>query len=221
MLGLATIHTEQAVSVITHRFPASDWVVAIVVAVSYAAGHLLLSLATLTLAVWKLISRSRAWQRLKGLTRSQPSARENISQELFQRYVELQIGAQKFLRSSGNSPLPAVSVPFNELRNIAMTLSTEAAALGYRFMSISLFCLGVGTALCVIVVDSVICRWVYPASLVVSDAIELIAQSIVILFFAYLLFRRAAEFRRRALDTPFSVALTHLLFDKREAKKGG
>ncbi len=211
ILGLAIIHTEHGVSMISHRLPSSDWGAAIVVTVSYAAGHVLISLASLG---------ETAWNWLKEQRKTPQKTSNNFSYDLFKRYIELQIRAQRFLRDSGTPSLATENVPFNELRNIAMTMSAEAAALGYRFMSISLFCNGVGTALCVIVLDALLCGWILPNSIVVNDVTGLIAQSVVLLFVAFLLFRRAYSFRRRALDTPFSIALTQLLFAKQEMKKG-
>jgi hypothetical protein len=213
MLGLALLHTESTVTSITQRLPSAEWGAGIVLAVSYASGHLLLSLASFVEARWKSIRQYLTAKRIPAISLARAETKSSVA--YFARHVELQIRAQRTLRNHSSED-PADPLPFNEMRNIAMTVSPEGAALGYRFISISLLCTGVATALCVVVADSVVGMCFYPSSLAISTFKELATLIGIVLAAAALLFVRASEFRRRALETPFSVALAQVLFPRRE-----
>jgi hypothetical protein len=102
---------------------------------------------------------------------------------------------------------------FNELRNIAMTMSVEAATLGRRFMFISLFCYGVAMAILTLLLAYLFVEWASLTRLQIANAL---LTSVVI----YLFYTRGLEFELRALSVPFSTALAEMLIEKRTKKRG-
>ena len=111
----------------------------------------------------------------------------------------------------------------NDIRALAMSISTEASAVSRRFMFISLLCSGLGTALLTLALDLLILTLWFP-DLVPLHADKLRALFLVALLLvaAYLFFVRGADFHRRALSSPFSIALATLLYseNKKEAVNG-
>ena len=96
---------------------------------------------------------------------------------------------------------------FNDARSIAMSSDTEACELAQRFMFISLFCKGVSTALLVICLGS----WMAIANYLDSDCYPILYNSLItvaLLITVYLFNNRVIEFEKRALRTPFSIALS-------------
>lgn len=106
---------------------------------------------------------------------------------------------------------------YEDLRSVALSVSTEAASLGRRFTFISLLCYGVGTALAILALDLVACSLFFPQLLFAYDeAAPLSIQATLLLFMALALFRQGDEFHGRAMKTPFAVAVAELVF-KRDA----
>ena len=109
---------------------------------------------------------------------------------------------------------------YNDLRSVALSVSTEAASMGRRFMFISLLCNGVGTALAILAFDFAICSWLSPKLLFAYDhAAPWFAQALLLLGIALTLFKQGEVFYNRAMATPFSIAIAELKF-KKDANAG-
>ncbi len=109
---------------------------------------------------------------------------------------------------------------YNDLRSVALSVSTEAAAVGRRFMFISLLCNGVGTALAILALDFSICSLLSPKLLFAYDqAAPWFMQAILLLGMALALFKQGEVFHNRAMATPFSIAIAELKF-KKDANAG-
>lgn len=104
---------------------------------------------------------------------------------------------------------------YHDLRSVALSISIEAAAIGRRFMFISLLCNGVGTALAILAFDFVACSLLSPKLLFVYDhALPWPMQAIMLLGMALVLFKHGEVFYNRAMATPFSIAIAELKFRK-------
>lgn len=104
---------------------------------------------------------------------------------------------------------------YNDLRSVALSVSTEAASVGRRFMFISLLCNGVGTALTIIAIDFAACSLLLPKLLFAYDhAAPWWAQTFLLLGIALALFKQGEVFYNRAMATPFSIAVAELKFKK-------
>lgn len=102
---------------------------------------------------------------------------------------------------------------YNDLRSVALSVSTEAASLGRRFMFISLLCNGVGTALAILALDFVVCSLLLPQLLFsYNHAAPWLTQVFLIFGVALVLFKHGEGFYNRAMTTPFSVATAELKF---------
>lgn len=100
---------------------------------------------------------------------------------------------------------------YKDLRNVALSVSLEGASLGRRFMFISHLCNGVGAALVIILVDFLTCL-VFNPKLLVSYPVAMspTSQSLLFCFVSIVLFKRGMVFHRRAMTTPFSIAVAEL-----------
>ncbi|MCE5981978.1 hypothetical protein [Pseudomonas sp. LF19] len=104
---------------------------------------------------------------------------------------------------------------FHDLRSVALSVSTEAATLGRRFMFISMLCKGVGTALMIIGLDYLICSFLAPKLMYTYEqSAPWYVQGILLFGTAILLFKQGESFYARAMTTPFSVAVAELKFKK-------
>lgn len=104
---------------------------------------------------------------------------------------------------------------YNDLRSVALSVSSEAASVGRRFMFISLLCNGVGTALAIVAIDFATCSLLSPKLLFAYDhAAPWPAQTLVLSCLALALFKRGDVFYARAMATPFSIAVAELKFKK-------
>lgn len=115
---------------------------------------------------------------------------------------------KKIIPNKGNK-LDIESLAFHDLRSIAMSIDREACDLGRRFMFISLFCKGMAASM---LVNSFLLLYIVIIDFTCS--IETVCQSIYLLLAvlaAYTFNTRSAEFERRALISPFSVAICKLL----------
>ena len=109
---------------------------------------------------------------------------------------------------------------YNDLRSVALSVSTEAASMGRRFMFISLLCIGVGTALAVIAIDFAACSLLSPKLLFAYDyAVPWPTQTFLLLGLALALIKHGEIFHNRAMATPFSIAVAELKF-KKDANAG-
>ncbi|WP_017908032.1 hypothetical protein [Xanthomonas sp. SHU 199] len=104
---------------------------------------------------------------------------------------------------------------YKDLRSMALSVSTEAASLGRRFMFISLLCNGVGTALAILALDFAACTLLFPQLLFAYDhAAPWLIQAILLLGTALVLFKHGEVFYSRAMTTPFPVAAAELKFKR-------
>jgi hypothetical protein len=104
---------------------------------------------------------------------------------------------------------------YNDLRSVALSVSSEAASMGRRFMFISMLCNGVGTALAILAFDFAACSLLSPKLLVAYDhAAPWSAQVLLLLGIAFALFKQGEVFYNRAMATPFSIAIAELKFKK-------
>lgn len=100
---------------------------------------------------------------------------------------------------------------YHDLRNIALSISKEASALGRRFMFISLLCSGVGTVLTIFIIDFSICLFFFPEYLHhYRLAPHWSVQVVILCISVWCLFKQSDVFYKRAMTTPFSVALTEI-----------
>lgn len=104
---------------------------------------------------------------------------------------------------------------YRDLRNVALTVSSTGEGIGRRFMFLSLFCNGTGTALLLLAADFTLCRWVAPHLLhPYPMAPHWLVQLAILVAAAGLLFRRAELFRARAMTAPFAVAVGVIAFER-------
>jgi len=109
---------------------------------------------------------------------------------------------------------------YHDLRSVALSISTEGASIGRRFMFISLLCNGVGTALAIVAIDFVACSLLSPKLLFAYDhAAPWLVQTLLLFGMAWALFKHGEAFYNRAMTTPFSIAVADLKF-KKDANAG-
>ena len=166
---------------------------------AFAAGHALLALhrllsawlGKLPFAVYRLLTgRGWKWQNMDDPIEKSSS------------YVEFRELVISKLQASGSTADLSAKMSLNDLRSIAMSVSHESAELGRRFMFISLFCYATSMAILVVVVAYLVTR---PSTLLsFHSAIGIVAFG--------LFYLRGIEFNYRALNAPFAVALTTMLF---------
>lgn len=140
------------------------------------------------------------------------------SAELKQSYVVFKKIVHEDAKTKG--VMSEVSDPawgYNDLRSIALSVSTEASSLGRRFMFIALLCNGVGASLVLMFLDFLGCSLLYPKALFLyPNALPLWGQSLLLMFAAFAFFKRAEVFYSRAMTTPFAVAVAELTFKRAE-----
>lgn len=134
----------------------------------------------------------------------------NIKNELFQLppvpdKIEKAESYKLFKNHISKNTVTGVSnLSISELRNIAMTISPDAATLARRFMFISLFCIGVGTALVLLILYFLYVNY----HDIGKESVFLV---FIMIFTSYLFFSRAQEFQYRALVSPFSIVIAELM----------
>jgi len=163
----------------------------------FALGHALLALHEQVLK--KLLSKVRIAEAFDEI-----EAKKRQSYKWFVELVEAQL------------PDPgAKDWSYNDLRSVALSVSTEAASMGRRFMFISLLCNGVGTALAILAIDFAACSLFSPELLFAYDhTAPWPAQTLLLFVIALTLFKRGEAFYARAMVTPFSIAVAELKFRK-------
>lgn len=163
----------------------------------FAIGHALLALHEQVLK--KLLAQGKISKAF-----DDAEAKKRQSYEWFAELVKAQ--------QTGNS---TKDWGYNDLRSVALSVSTEAASMGRRFMFISLLCNGVGTALTIIAIDFAACSLLLPELLFAYDhAAPWWAQTFLLLGIALALFKQGEVFYNRAMATPFSIAVAELKFKK-------
>lgn len=170
--------------------------------VLFAIGHALLALHEQVLK--KILSKVRIAHAF-----DEAGAKKRQSYEWFAELVKAQ--------QTGSG---AKDWGYNDLRSVALSVSTEASSMGRRFMFISLLCNGVGTALAIISVDLAACSLLSPKLLFAYDhAAPWPVQTLLLLGLAWTLFKHGEVFYSRAMATPFSIAVAELKF-KKDANAG-
>ncbi len=104
----------------------------------------------------------------------------------------------------------------NQIRNIAMTISKEGQKVSVRFRFISLLCIGVATALFILLFVFVISHILKYRSDFIST--KFVLFSVAMSFGIYIFYDRGQEFSKRSFRTPFATALSELMFDKTNEK---
>lgn len=167
------------------------WIV--LLSVAFAAGHILLALHSLMFARRLKKNRKKAEDTIK-------------SSDAYRGLVAIVIKWRND-NPSGTKIEHAQesSLNFNDLRSIAMSLSSDAAQLGRRFMFIALFCYGIVMAGITIVIAGL---WYHRADFLSIEGFLSLAIAIFVLVVTY---RRGEEFERRALIVPFPCAAAEFI----------
>lgn len=195
-IGLVVMHLGPCYLKSFARFSDSAGVALTAAGVLFALGHLLL--AVNEIAVKPLLN----YLKIIGAF-DEANSRLRQSYKLFGELVSSQQGGD-----------PSVW-QFHDLRNVALSISDEAALLGRRFMFVSLLCSGVGTGLLLIGIDFLVCLIFIPELLYKYDRVAPWGlQAILIFGSAAFLFKQADMFYARAMNTPFSVAFAELKFKR-------
>lgn len=199
--GIVIIHNGIVTEIVFKSLPANAFLMVLACAILFGTGHGLLAVQT---EVRKVLIYANVY---KG-----DAVVENFEKQrtfmLFKSIISEKLGNLKLAEANLGVP----NWGFNDLRNVALSISNEGAILGRRFMFISLLCNGVGTAILLLAVDFFICDTFYSDVLAKYPFIlPPFFQILLLVTIGVLYLRRGAEFYRRAMVTPFSVALTELL----------
>jgi len=197
--------TKQELALIT----SNQYLILIILAVSFVTGHVLLAaykdfievvfrykgfeVLSCKFKMRRLINGSK--ENMQSIVAAKPYL---LFKSVFESRMSKNLGTEFQLNIEGWS--------FHDLRSMAMSLSSEAASLGQRFMFISLLCNGVGTALILLWLNFLACIYFAPHLLRnYSYALPATVQLLILIFSAVFLIRRGDEFHKRALSVPFCV----------------
>jgi hypothetical protein len=195
-VGLAVMHLGPGKIVEGSKALDSAALALTVVGLMFAAGHALM--AGFEVALQPLL---KACQVVKAFDEVEAKKRQSF--EVFAEIVNK-------LRGDAASGA-AAKWTYNDLRNVALSVSAEGASVGRRFMFISLLCNGVATALMIILVDFLCCLALGQKLLFPYDLAPIwFVQSALMLAAAMALFKRGEAFYTRAMTTPFSIAVAEL-----------
>lgn len=196
-VGLAFMHQGPVQLQAISKFADSSLAALTVAGLLFALGHVLLAVHEHgTKRLLSLIKVSKEFDETDAKTRKS--------------YVWLSelVAAQQ---ADGNSK----DWSYNDLRSVALSISSEAASIGRRFMFVSLLCNGVGTALLIIAVDFLICHFAAPTLLYPYEhAAPWAVQALLLFGVAWTLFKQGEVFYSRTMATPFSIAVAELKFKK-------
>lgn len=172
-------------------------IVFLIIFLAFAAGHGLLSIYSKTIQPpLEFFGFFNSKSKIKAFESS-------TSYKLFEHLVNEKVVGQT-LKGSAN---PFTAWTYNDLRNIAFSVSGEAASIGRRFMFISLLCSGIGTALLLINIDFITCSLFLPDALVhYQHAPSPWLQVLALLFISLFYIKRGDDFFILAMNTPFSIA---------------
>lgn len=177
--------------------------IVLVLALSFAVGHGLLAVFN---DIFECILKY--CRLLKGKEHFRQYDESNQSYVLFQKLITNKIDQHTLLKLNDNN----TKLSFIDLRNIALTVSKDAGDIGRRFMFINLFCNGIGTATLLIAIEFAACEIFWPNALVqYPNSPPTVLQLSMLALFGILCFRRGEEFYKRAMNTPFSIAVAELL----------
>lgn len=204
-VGLLIMHVGLSAAPFSIVEQHNGFFVLVLLSLLFAAGHALLALHGFLIA--GLLKKTRLIDKdlLKKLEKKKTYL---LFREAMGKKIQTILPGQK--TESGG-----VDWSFHDMRNLALSVSTEGTSLGRRFMFISLLCNGVATAFLVMLVDYLLCLSFAPHYLVPhASALPAPLQVLLLSILAGLLFRRAEEFYGRAMSTPFAVALSEIINDQ-------
>lgn len=192
----------------------SGFLTAILLALMFAAGHGLLAIHGIVI--------DKALQRI-GFVEGNIENRlaKKHSYELFKALFFEKL-KQSNLRDTGVAQTD--NWDHHDLRNVALSVSSEGSSLGRRFMFISLLCNGTGTVLLILTIDFISCEIFRPSALFpYANAWHPLIQIVVLMGVAAAFFKRAESFNIRAMVTPFAVAVAEMSFnaEAKDAKGNG
>lgn len=188
---------------------ASYWFAISVVVASYAAGHLLTAIQE-----WcKTFAGACAKRWFAQVEEIQPPI------------VGLFVKALTHRAEQGVSPSSAQMIDIGkklaelkprEIRNIAMSVSRNAGDLARRFMFLSLFCTGTGTAFLVLALYAAT-GYVFFREVLSVASVPCIVFALlwaVVVLASSVLLHRGSTFYRMSQTAPYSVAFADLIMDK-------
>lgn len=172
----------------------------VAVGLMFAGGHILTALFD-----YALHPTLRAFRIVKKF--DETKMMDHLSYQVFAAEIDKFVGPMSMLRGDEWN--------YHDLRSIALSLSSDGASLGRRFMFISLLCNGVGTALIIVLLDFIGClifdpKILFPYPMAVNWGV----QSALLLAASIAMFKRGENFYGRALATPFPIALAELMLRK-------
>jgi len=202
VLGLATMHLGPGKVQSVGRALESWGPALAALTILFAVGHGLLAFHSTVLE--PLLSQLKVTKPF-----NQESAMTRQSFVLFQKLISSHTRVKEVMGEEVSN----LTWTYNDLRNVALSISTEASSLGRRFMFIALLCHGVGAAIVLMLVDYLVCVFFAPNILFpYLNAWPVIIQVVLMLLVAGMFFRRGEAFNSRAMTTPFSVAVADLIF---------
>ncbi len=194
-VGLVFIHKGWPNGSEIKTFTESGFLIVVILALAFAAGHGLLAIYNEILKIIKYEPKTKQFE----------SRRPYLH---FKNLIEVRLGSHSAQKEGGEK----AEWYYNDLRNVALSISPEGASLGRRFMFISLLCDGVGMALLLLAFDYLVCSLCIPMAIVnYPNALITIFQVLGLVIIGIFYFRRGRTFYDRAMFLPFSIALTALL----------
>lgn len=168
----------------------------------FAAGHTLIALHGHFLR--KALQASRLTKEF-----DESAAKDRQS---YKSFLGIVLAMETNSKNKGQAP---ASWGYNDLRNVALSVSAEGASLGRRFMFISLLCNGVGTTLVIMIFDFSACLAFAPTLLYpYAEAASWWVQIVLMFLFSAALFKQGESFYMRAMTTPFSIAVAELILKR-------
>jgi len=203
IFGLIIIHRESFSLNLNEVLKNSNaWTILLLLALSYAVGHGLLSI------YYQIFGKIFKSIRLIKGDRINDELPTQKSYQLFNKFIAIKLSSNPLIKDHPSETEWKV----NDLRNIALTLSKEGASLSRRFMFIALLNQGIGTALFLLALDFLYCvQWDPTAISVYPYALHPWIQAFIMVALSSFFIRGGDEFYRRAMCTPFSVALSEIL----------
>ncbi len=206
--GLFIIHSEYPwLSEIKGYFD-SAWIAVLALFILFAIGH---GLGALHMFVESWVKW--VWKKFNStLDTKKPAVIEveRLLEDLLKKRIS------KKLELSGSEDISRLGLKFekNDLRNMAMTISPIAGNLARRFMFLALLCNGVGTAIWTIAIYAAFLFAKFPSTATVfaGDCKLFTIYLILSILIGALFFYRGNKFRATSLSSPFSVALSEVLY---------
>jgi hypothetical protein len=182
----------------------NGFLISLMIAATFAVGHGLAAVYS------SVIERILKKVRLIESNETSNFVQNQNSYLLFQNFVREKVSANPLLKSCKTSDWDA-----RELRNFAMSVSSEAATITRRFTFISLLYNGVSTALILLAIDLIACTLAAPQYLAMYRMSWPISiQILALIGTAAACVRHGNQFHKRAWTTPFCIAIANLLIQE-------